>query len=64
MRQKFSFMLLAIFMMTTLPVFAQLQPPTYLIATEGSTFHGKYVKLEWTYATPSPMSFIRFKLFK
>ncbi len=64
MRQKFSLMLLVMFMMTTLSVFAQIQPPTDLIATEGSTFHGKYVKLEWTYATPSPMSFIRFKVFK
>ncbi|MBK6679605.1 MAG: carboxypeptidase regulatory-like domain-containing protein [Ignavibacteriales bacterium] len=57
-------MLLVIFMMTTLSVFAQLQPPADLTATEGGSHHGKYVKLEWTYAAPSPNSFIRFKVYK
>jgi protocatechuate 3,4-dioxygenase beta subunit len=64
MRQKITVLMLFVFVLASLPIFAQLQPPTGLTATEGSTWHDKYVKLEWTYSTPTPTPNVHFKVFK
>ncbi len=64
MRQKISLLTLAVVLFAALPVFAQLAPPDSLKATEVSSFHSKYVKLEWKYAQPSPTAMVRYKVFK
>ena len=64
MRQKISLLTLALVLFAALPVFAQLAPPDSLKATEVSSFHSSYVKLEWKYAMTPSSSMIRFKIYK